>query len=126
MHRGEKRIGTRRHTAAEFGQSFLELLLLVVGGLAIDRLTNEFGAFGNGGSRASAVHEDRVVGRHARLLRSSEMLDRRVFELDADFVRDHRAARQHCQILQIRFAIVAKAWCFHCNNLFVVVVVVVV
>src|SRR5271165_2267472 len=97
------------NTAGELGNALLEFFLVVIGGRFLDLLANALDAALDVRSLAGAVDDGGVLFLHQDLLGFAEVVQRRFLERQADFIGDHRAAREDGDVLQHGFTAIAEA-----------------
>src|SRR5690606_9552619 len=98
-----------RDAAGQFGQTFLQLLLVVVRGGVLDLLLDLADAGLDGVLLTDAVHDGGVVLGDGDLLGLAEHVEGDVLQLDAEVFRDDLAAGQDGDVLQHGLAAVAEA-----------------
>src|SRR6185312_1758070 len=96
-------------TPRELGHALLQLLLVVVGGRLVDLHADVLDARLDRRLFAGAVDDRRVFLGDFDALGTAEILDRRVLELEAELLGDHRAVGQDRDVLEHRLAAVAEA-----------------
>jgi len=97
------------HAAGELGHPLLQLFLVVVGRRFLDLLANVLHARFDRGLLASTVDDRRVFLRDFDALGTTQVLQRRVFELEAEFLGDDGAAGQDRDVFEHRLAPIAEA-----------------
>src|SRR5690606_25496709 len=98
-----------RDAAGQLGQTFLQLLLVVVRGGVLDLLLDLADAGLDGGLLTDAVDDGGVVLGDGDLLGLAQHVEGDVLELDAEVFRDDLAAGQDGDVLQHGLAAVAEA-----------------
>src|SRR5438034_1116498 len=98
-----------RDAAGELGQTFLELLTVVVRGGFLDLRLDLLNAGFDVGLLAGAVDDGGVLLVDHHLLGAAEHGERDVLELDAEIFRDRLTAGQHRDVLQHGLAAIAEA-----------------
>src|SRR5438105_3422807 len=97
-----------RNTAGELRHALLQLLLVVVAGRLFDRHPDLLDASLDQLLVARAVDDGGVLLGRLDLLGAAEILQRRVLELEAELLADHRAARENGHVFEHRLAAVAE------------------
>src|SRR6202166_3081440 len=98
-----------RDAARELGQTFLQLLTVVVRGGFLDLRLDLIDARLDVGPLAGAVDDGGVLLVDHHLLGAAEHVERDVLELDAEIFRDRLAAGQDRDVLQHGLAAIAEA-----------------
>ena len=98
-----------RHAAGQLGQPLLELLLVVLAFGGVDLVANLLDAGLDLGRLAGALDDRGVVLVDRDLLGAAQVLERQVFELQAQVFADQRAAGQHGDVAQHGLAAIAEA-----------------
>src|SRR5690606_23870796 len=98
-----------RHTAGKLRQALLQLLAVVVRRALVDCSANLLHAALDGILVARTVDDGGVVLVHHNALGASKIAHNGVLELEANFLGDHLALREHSEVLQHRLATIAKA-----------------
>src|SRR5450631_4852645 len=102
-----------RNTAGQLGQTFLQLLLVVVRGGFLDLRLDLRHPRLDVGLLAGAVDDGGVFLVDHHLLGAAQHLDGDVLELDAEIFRDRLAAGQNRDVLKHGLAAIAEARRFH-------------
>src|SRR6188768_4521600 len=97
------------NATGELGNTLLELLLVVVRSGFFSLLTDRLDARLDVRRLAGAVDDRAVLFLHDHFLGFAEIVDGGLLELQTDFIRNHRAAREDCDVLQHGLATIAKA-----------------
>src|SRR5690606_30179742 len=104
-----------RDTTAEFRQTFLQFLAVIVAGAEFDFLADLLDTTLDGSFVARAVHNRGfVLGRHD-LRRTSEVLQGDGFELAPGLFADDQTAREGGDVAEHGFTTITKAGGFHCQ-----------
>src|SRR5687767_1795497 len=106
-----------RYAAGELRHALLQLLLVVVAGRFVDLHADLLDAPFDRLLVAGAVDDGGVLLGGLDLLRAAEVLQGRVLELQAELLRDHRAAGEDRHVFQHRLAAVAEARRLHRDGL---------
>src|SRR6204780_4745292 len=106
-----------RHAAGQFGNSLLQLLLVVVGGGFLDLLADRLDARLDVGRLAVAGDDGGVLFPHHDLLRLAQVVQRHFLERQADLVRNHGTAGEYADVGQHRLATIAEARSLHRRDL---------
>src|SRR5581483_12220110 len=88
------------YAAGELRQALLQLLLVVVARRLLDLRADLFHAAFDRLLVAGAVDEGGVLLRALDPLHAAEVLERSVLELEAELLRDHRAAGERSEVLE--------------------------
>src|SRR6267378_3614216 len=102
-----------RNTAGELRHALLQLLLVVIAGRLFDLHADLFHASLDQLLVAGAVDDGGVLLGCLNLLGATEVLQRRVLELETQLLADHGAAREDGHVLEHRLAAVAEARRLH-------------
>src|SRR6267378_7557758 len=102
-----------RHAAGELRHALLQLLLVVVAGRLFDLHADLLDASLDQLLVARAVDDGGVLLGRLDLLGAAEVLQRRVLELEAKLLADHRAAGENRHVFEHRLAAVAEARRLH-------------
>src|SRR5882724_11891256 len=115
-------LGGRAHldhgnTTGELCNTLLQLFLVVVGSGFLGLLTDGLDTGLDVGRLASAVDDRGVLFLDHNLLGIAQVIERRLFERQADLVRDHRATREDSDVLQHGLAAITEARRLHRGHL---------
>src|SRR5947208_182150 len=102
-----------RNTAGELRHALLQLLLVVVAGRLFDLHADLLDASLDQLLVARAVDDSGVLLGRLDLLGAAEVFQRRVLELEAKLLADHRAAGENRHVFEHRLAAVAEARRLH-------------
>mmetsp|Transcript_6046 Transcript_6046/g.17198 ORF Transcript_6046/g.17198 Transcript_6046/m.17198 type:complete len:498 (+) Transcript_6046:442-1935(+) len=105
------------NTPGELGQSFLELLTLVVGFRRFDGVLDEFASFFDSFTVAGSSQNNGVVLVDFDLLASSQLFGSGAFQLHASFFGNDGSACEESQILHCSLAVVTESRSLYSTNL---------
>ena len=98
-----------RNAAGELGHTFLQLFLVVIRGRLVDLHANVLDPRFDGRLLARTVDDGRVLFRDFDLLGAAQILQRRILELEAKLLGDHRATGEDGDVFEHCFAAVTEA-----------------
>src|SRR5207248_484435 len=101
------------YTAGQFREALLELLAVVIRGVALDLVLEGFDAALDAFFVAGAFDDRGVVFIDANLLGATELTELDVFELDAEFFEDRGAAGDDGDVFEHRLATIAEPGGLH-------------
>ena len=105
------------HTACQLGQSFLQLLPIVVGGGVIDLDLELSHTSLDGILVTSTVDDGGVVLVDLDALGTAQLSDGGLLQLEAQVFADHCTTRESGNVIQHGLAAITKARSFHSSNL---------